>query len=315
MRRAWTLGAALVALYIGGYLVYRAKHVQVWQVDDRTYVMFGSGAAWYLFRPVSRLDAAATGMRFHLGPHRPPPETARELVDRAVVAAGGAERLTALKAFEWRGRADVAIGGRAPLHVSGTWRLQPPDSAIVTTTLDGQPSATARSLIISGRRGWSRTGRQMMPLAPEAVAHERDQFYLYHLMRLVPLRGSAYRLSPPATDSLGRKRIRVTHSGRPSVDLAFDSAANLTRLTDSITDPESHKQVRQEVRFTGQLDGAGVRWPRRIAITWDGKPHLDLEILEVRPLAGLVDPSLRGSAPVPSRRVGRGAPSSRARKH
>src|SRR5260370_38706323 len=103
--------------------------------------MFGSGAAWSLSRPVSRLAAAATGMRFHLGPHRPPPETARELVDRAVVAAGGAERLTALKAFEWRGRADVAIGGRAPPHRLGTWRVQPPPSAILTPTPDRQPSA------------------------------------------------------------------------------------------------------------------------------------------------------------------------------
>jgi hypothetical protein len=155
----------------------------------------------------------------------------------------------------------------------------------------------------------------MTPLAPELVAHERDQFYLYHLMRLVPLRGSAYRLSPPTTDSLGRKRIRVAHSGRPTVDLAFDVGANLAGLTDSVTDPQSHRQVRQEVRLTGQLSVAGVRWPRRIAITWDGKPYFDLEILEVRPLAGLVDPSLGGPAPAPARRAGKSAPSSRARKH
>jgi hypothetical protein len=315
MRRGWLLGAVVVVLYIGGYLVYRVTHVQVWQVDDRAYVMFGSRVAWYLLRPVSRLDAAATGMRFHLGPHRPPPETARQLVDRAMVAAGGAERLAALKAFEWRGRAEAAIGGRAPLHLSGTWRLQLPDSAIVTTTIEGQAPTTARSLIISGRRGWSRTGRKLTPLTAELVAHERDQFYLYHLMRLVPLRGSAYRLSAPATDSLGRKRIRVSHAGRPSVDLAFDAAANLTGLTDSVTDPQSHRAVRQEVRLTGQLSVAGVRWPRRIAITWDGKPYFDLEILDVRPLAGLVDPSLGGPAPASPRRAGKRAPSSRARKH
>jgi hypothetical protein len=315
VRRGWLLGAAVVALYLGGYLVYRVTHVQVWQADDRAYVMFGSRVAWYLLRPVSRLDAAVTGMRFHLGAHRPPPETARQLVDRAILAAGGAERLVALKAFEWRGRAEAAIGGRAPVHLSGTWRLQPPDSAIVTTTLEGQPRGTARSLIISGNRGWSRTGRKLTPLGPALVAHERDQFYLYHLMRLVPLRGSAYRLSPPATDSLGHKRIRVSHPGRPSVDLAFDAAANLTGLTDSVTDPQSHRAVRQDVRLTGQLSVAGVRWPRRIAITWDGKPYFDLEILDVRPLAGLVDPSLGGPAPAAPRRAGKRSPTSGARKH
>jgi hypothetical protein len=99
------------------------------------------------------------------------------------------------------------------------------------------------------------------------------------------------------------------------VDLAFDSAANLAGLTDSVTDPELHREVRQEVRLTGQLGVAGVRWPRRIAITRDGRPYFDLEILEVKPLAELVDPSLSGPAPAPDRRAGKGAPFSRARKH
>ncbi|HLQ22531.1 MAG TPA: hypothetical protein VK132_04955, partial [Gemmatimonadales bacterium] len=160
MKRALIIVAALVVVYLGTYVAYRAKHVDVWPVDGRAYVMFGSRVAWYLFRPASRLDASATGMRFHLGPHRPPPETARELVDRAIAAAGGADRLAALKAFEWRGKAEVMVPGQV-LHLSGLWRVQPPDSAIVTTTLEGQPQATARSLIIAGGRGWSRTGHNM----------------------------------------------------------------------------------------------------------------------------------------------------------
>src|SRR5260370_35107521 len=128
--------------------------------------MFGSGAAWSLSRPVSRLAAAATGRRFHLGPHRPPPGTARELVDRAVVAAGGAERLTALKAFEWRGRADVAIGGRAPLHVSGPGRLQPPPRALLPPTRLGPPSATPPRLVHPGRRGGRRPRPRQHPPPP-----------------------------------------------------------------------------------------------------------------------------------------------------
>jgi len=295
MKRALMIVAALVVLYLGAYAAYRAKHLEVWQADGRAYVMFGSRVAWYLFRPVSRLDASATGMRFHLGPHRPPPETARELVDRAIVATGGAERLGALQAFEWRGKADVMGTGQV-LHLSGSWRLQLPDSAIVTTTLEGEPQGTARSLIIAGGRGWSRTGRRITALAAELVAHERDQLYLYHLMRLAPLRGSGYHLSLLPNDSLGHKRIRAAHSGRPSVDLAFDAGGSLAGLAASVTDPHSHRQVRQQVRLTGQLGAAGARWPRRIAITWDGNPYFDLEILEFRALPPLVDPLLRGRA-------------------
>ena len=290
MKRLLTIAAVAVVLYVAAYVVYRTGHTQVWAEDGKPYIIFGSRASWYLFRPITRLDAAATSMRFHLGPHRDSPRT---LVDRAITAAGGAEQLTALRAFEWRGRAAVAAGGRT-LQMSGLWRLQPPDSAVVTMTLAGQPAASARTLIIAGARGWTRVARSITPLAPELVAHERDLFYLYHLIRLVPLRGSGYRLAPLASDSLGRRRIRVSHARRPDVDLSFDATGNLAGLADSVTDPQSHARVLQEVTIAGRFAVGGVRWPRRIIITWDGKPYFDLEILELRPLPQLVDPLLSG---------------------
>src|SRR3989441_6351132 len=311
MKRFLTIVGVAVVLYVAAYAGYRTMRTQVWAEDGRPYVIVNSRAVWYLFRPLTRLDAAATGIGSHLGPHRDSP---RVLVDRAIAAAGGAELLGALRAFEWRGHAVSTVGGRT-LDLSGLWRLQPPDSAIVTTTLAGQPPASARSMIISGARGWARTAQTITPLAPELVAHERDQFYLYHLMRLVPLRGSAYRISPLANDSLGRRRVRVSHARRPDVDLAFDGAGNLADLADSVTDPLSHARVRQQVRLAGWLDVAGVRWPRRTIITWDGKPYFDLEILEFRPLAELVDPLLGGPAPAPARRAGKSAPPRRATEH
>jgi hypothetical protein len=303
MKRTLTLAAVAAFLYLAAYTAYRLTHTQVWVGDGKPYVSFWSKRMWYLFRPLTRLDGAVTGIGAHLGPRRDPPGV---LLDRAIAAAGGAERLGALRALEWRGRAELAVEGQAPLRITGLWRLQLPDSAIVTTTVDGQPAATARSLIIAGPRGWTRVNKKLAPLAPELIAHERDQFYLYHLMRLVPLRGSAYRLAPLADDALGHKRIRVSHAGRPDVDIAFDTLGTLTTLTDSVTDPQSHTRRRQQVALSGQVDAAGARWPQRIVITWDGKPYFDLTILELKPLATLDDPLLRGVG-------GTTAPTARAR--
>lgn len=310
MKRAVTLCAVAVALYLTVYIVYRARHVQVWAGDGKAYVILGSRLTWYGYRPLSYVDARVTGMRFHLGPRR---DTPQAVLDRAIAAAGGAGRLDALRAFMWNGRADAAIGERT-LHLTGSWRLQLPDSVIVTTTLEGQPPASARSLIIAGKRGWTKVNGAVTPLAPELLAHERDQFYLYHLMRLVPAQGKGFRLSRLEDDSLGHPRLRVSRTGRPDVDLSFDAAGNLAGLADSVTDPLSHARVRQEVTLSGQLQVAGVRWPRRITITWNGKPYFDLEIIDVRSLAQLVDPALRGPVPAPRRSVKR-APSSRIRKH
>jgi hypothetical protein len=70
------LFAALVVvllLYLGSYLVLRQLHIEVWQRDQHAYVIFpeGHGALlYYAWRPLSYVDGALTGMRFHVGPHR-----------------------------------------------------------------------------------------------------------------------------------------------------------------------------------------------------------------------------------------------------
>ena len=41
--------------------------------DRQVYVMFPEGPGrllYYLWRPLTYVDGAATGMRFHIGPHR-----------------------------------------------------------------------------------------------------------------------------------------------------------------------------------------------------------------------------------------------------
>jgi hypothetical protein len=66
------LAAALV-LYVSAYLIFRQTNIEVWQRDNQAYVIFPTGVGgtlYYLWRPLSYVDGALTGMRFHIGPHR-----------------------------------------------------------------------------------------------------------------------------------------------------------------------------------------------------------------------------------------------------
>lgn len=73
-RRTWMLLsiALLLALYLGSYLAFRSLNAQVWEKDGMTYVIFPENfkAIYYLYRPMTYIDGALTGMRFHIGPHR-----------------------------------------------------------------------------------------------------------------------------------------------------------------------------------------------------------------------------------------------------
>jgi hypothetical protein len=73
MSRAVLCVSFVVLLYVGTYMGFRQSHAEVWERDQRVYVMFPEGSGtllYYLWRPLTYIDAAMTGMRFHIGPHR-----------------------------------------------------------------------------------------------------------------------------------------------------------------------------------------------------------------------------------------------------
>jgi hypothetical protein len=63
----------LLVIYVGAYAAFRQVRQEVWQTDQKTYVILPSGAVgqalYYVWRPLSRADRALTGMRIHIGPH------------------------------------------------------------------------------------------------------------------------------------------------------------------------------------------------------------------------------------------------------
>jgi len=68
------IAAILLGLYVGGYWAFRLTNSEIWQSDRHAYLMFPYGygvVLYHLWRPLSYLDGALTGMRFHIGPHRP----------------------------------------------------------------------------------------------------------------------------------------------------------------------------------------------------------------------------------------------------
>jgi hypothetical protein len=57
---------------VASYVGFRRSHIETWERDGRAYVIIPPAyrALYFLFRPIMYVDGAATGMRFHVGPHR-----------------------------------------------------------------------------------------------------------------------------------------------------------------------------------------------------------------------------------------------------
>lgn len=66
-----TITVLLVA-YLVSYGVFRSLNIKTWKEDGQEYMIFPARpiALYYIYRPLTYLDGAITGMRFHIGPHQ-----------------------------------------------------------------------------------------------------------------------------------------------------------------------------------------------------------------------------------------------------
>jgi len=215
------------------------------------------------------------------------------LIRRAIAAAGGRARLAAAPALEWDARAVVHVPGR-DIVIKGTWRIQPPDSAIVSTWDTTQGPGSTRRLILAGTRGWIQRDSALTPMPDAVLVEERHQFYLYSLLRLLALERAGVRLSATPADSAGRPGVRVEAPGRLPVTLHFDAAARVARIETTFATDGPGPGEGQSITLTGSIEAGGVRWFRRMTILRSGKPYYELELTALRVLPALKDTLLDG---------------------
>lgn len=227
------------------------------------------------------------------GARAPAPDAPERILARAIEQAGGAAALERATALVWEGDATVHAGGRT-VNIAGRWAVQPPDTAVVSTWEASRGPESARHLVVAQPRGWTVRGGAFTPMPPPMLASEREEFYLYSVMRLVPLREPGVALAAIPADSLGQRGIRARREGRPDVELFVDGAGRLAHLRMVLPDGYDGRPVRQDVWLAGSIEAEGVRWPRTIRITQDGAPFFDLALRSLRVQPAVTDTLLAG---------------------
>jgi hypothetical protein len=239
--------------------------------------------------------AAVLGFGACASPVRAPtPDTSpRQLLERAIEQAGGAEALAGAAAMEWDGVATVHAGD-GEVHIAGKWQVQPPDTAVVSTYEVSRGPKARRSLVLASPRGWLVSGDRFTPMPANMLASERSEFYLYQLLRLVPLLDSTVALAAATPDSLAQPGIRVEQPGRPSAMLYVDPSGRLSHVRMRVPSARTGEPEWQDAWLAGVIESEGVRWPRNLRLLVDGKPYFELLLQSFKVMPRLNEPLLAG---------------------
>ena len=250
-------------------------------------------------RPVVAVSIAALLLGCPSANRPPAPSSITDpeiLLARAIEQAGGALALEQARALIWDADAVVDAGGRT-VNISGTWSIQPPDTAVVATYDTTRGRSAMRALIVAAPRGWIENGGRLEPMPAAMLANELDEFRLYEVMRLVSLRQSGVRRFAIDPDGRGQRGFRIEEHGRPDVEVYVDWTGRLSHIRSTIRDASTGAPVRQDIWLSGTIESGGVRWPQRIRITLNDAPYFTMTVRALRISDRIVDPRLSGPPP------------------
>lgn len=199
-------------------------------------------------------------------------EIGRQVIDRAIVAHGGAARVKAAKGMTWTERGTYyGMGEGVPY--TGEYAFQAPDRFKMLI-------AGAFTIVVDGKQGWVRSGDVTREMRPEEQAEQAETLHASWVVTLAPLDDPAYRLTSAGETQIQGKDavgVKVSREGRRPVTLWFHKATfELLKSTTTVKSPEMNYQevLEETVVEQAELVG-GLRVPRRVTILRDGKKFVE----------------------------------------
>jgi hypothetical protein len=230
------------------------------------------------------LSVAASGVRAQ--------DAARDVIEKAVKAHGGFERLSRLRAVHDQLKGNAFVEGKETPFAGETF-MQPPGqfkSVMQLTTPKGRVTVVQ---ILNGDKAQVMIDGQPQPTSPSALAELRETFQLQRAVRLAPLLTDRnYELV-----SLGEVKVndrpavgvRVTAKGRRDLRLYFDKELGLLVKSEQTLEAGEGKEVKHEVYYGDFRDFDGYKRPVKLAAFRDGKKVMEAELVEAKYLDKIDD--------------------------
>jgi hypothetical protein len=213
-------------------------------------------------------------------------EAARAVLEKALVALGGAEKLARLPARSGKSRGTLMVNdSRVP--VTNEWSAQGIDQLRWSSEITNDGRTSSLVMVLDGDKGWiSGSGQPASPFPRESLAAIRGAVAGLRLAEdPLPLRDKAYKLAPLGELKIeGRLAvgIKVSRKGQPDLDLFFDKKTGLpvqveTRL------PEDKDVEKPWTLLLGEYRTRdGLPYATRLTIRREGKVVLEMERTEVK---------------------------------
>jgi hypothetical protein len=205
---------------------------------------------------------------------------AKAIVDKAIKAHGGEEKLSKFKGETWTGRGTY-YGMGDGLPFTGHFAVQWPDR--FRMEIEG-----AFIVVVDGDKGWTKSGNgDAKEMTKDELAFQKESLYAQQVERLLVLKEKEFTLVPlEATKVDGKPAVgvKVSHKGHDDIKLYFDRDTNLLVKCERRVkaSEQGFKEVTQETFFKDWKDVDGIKVVQKVVDKRDDKPYVEEEVSDVK---------------------------------
>jgi hypothetical protein len=217
------------------------------------------------------------------------PDEATRIVQRAVTAAGGKEKLAQLlkRRVKTRGTGFDADEKASVNFTFESW-LDAPSRCKQIIRLESEGVVLVRTRVLNGQSGWERVDNKTRRLGNDVVSAFQHGQYQAHVLLFFPLlEEKQFTLTVLKECKIGESdalAIRVSSKGKEDISLFFDKKNWLIlKMSVRATDPAFKKALHEEY-YENHRQIAGVKWPGTVKIFHNGKKYLESELVALEPL-------------------------------
>jgi hypothetical protein len=216
-------------------------------------------------RSIHRAAIAAGLAYFACGMARSQEPDAKAILDKAIEALGGAEKLAKISAFSWTGTVTFKVNGRdqvspAEFTASGLEQMHRKWRSNVA--------------VVDGDKGWQKGGGTTRQMRPEVLAREKRSIYLQVIpVTLLPIKGKGFKYEAAGEANVGEKPaviLKVTAPDGKEFTLFFDKETGLPAKEVSQVAVPGRRDVVSETTFADYKDFGGIKKATKIEFKSSG---------------------------------------------
>jgi hypothetical protein len=213
-------------------------------------------------------------------------DKARAVIEKAVAALGGSEKLAKRKSVRITMKGSGTIQPAVSVPVTHDILLQPPGQLKTAYRFEFKDKKFTIIQVVDGERAWRSDNGRTREAKGHMLTHMREGLYAFEVETLLPLLGDkSYRLSPLREVGVnGRPAagVKVAREGHKDVRLYFDKGDGLLVKSERRSPEFDGKDVLRENYYSNYKPAGGRKHWMKVVVRQDGKKLLEGAVTEIK---------------------------------